>query len=62
MDDLPYIDTVLISHNHYDHLDLWTLRQLAARGRSTFIVAARCARLFRSERIEPVYELDWDNH
>jgi hypothetical protein len=59
MEDLPDIDAVLISHNHYDHLDLRTLRQLAARGRSTFIVAARCARLFRSEGIEPVYELDW---
>jgi L-ascorbate metabolism protein UlaG (beta-lactamase superfamily) len=59
MDDLPDIDTVLISHNHYDHLDLRTLRQLAARGRSTFIVAARGARLLRSEKIEPVYELDW---
>ena len=59
MEDLPPIHAVLISHNHFDHLDLPTLRQLAARGRSTFIVAARCARLFRSERIERVYELDW---
>ena len=31
---------MLISHNHYDHLDLRTLRQIAARGRPTFIVAA----------------------
>jgi len=59
MDDLPDIDAVLISHNHYDHLDLPTLRRLAVRGLSTFIVAARCARLLRSEKIEPVYELDW---
>jgi L-ascorbate metabolism protein UlaG (beta-lactamase superfamily) len=59
MDDLPDIDVVLISHNHYDHLDLRTLRQLAARGRSTFVVAARGARLLRSEKVEPVHELDW---
>jgi L-ascorbate metabolism protein UlaG (beta-lactamase superfamily) len=59
MDDLPDIDTVLISHNHYDHLDLPTLRQIAARGRSTFIVAASGARLLRSKKIEPVHELDW---
>jgi L-ascorbate metabolism protein UlaG (beta-lactamase superfamily) len=59
MDDLPDIDAVLISHNHYDHLDLPTLRRLAVRGPSRFIVAARCARLLRSEKIEPVYELDW---
>jgi L-ascorbate metabolism protein UlaG (beta-lactamase superfamily) len=50
---------VLISHNHYDHLDLPSLRQIAARGRSTFIVAASGARLLRSEKIEPVHELDW---
>jgi L-ascorbate metabolism protein UlaG (beta-lactamase superfamily) len=59
IDDLPDIDTVLLSHNHYDHLDLPTLRDLAARGRSTFVVAARGARLLRSEKIEPVHELDW---
>jgi L-ascorbate metabolism protein UlaG (beta-lactamase superfamily) len=58
-DDLPCIDTVLISHNHYDHLDLPTLRRLAARGDSTFIVPAGEARLFRSENIGPAHELDW---
>jgi L-ascorbate metabolism protein UlaG (beta-lactamase superfamily) len=59
IEDLPPIDAVLISHNHYDHLDLSTLCQLAARGNSTFIVAARGARLLRTEKLERVYELDW---
>lgn len=59
IDDLPDIDTVLLSHNHYDNLDLPTLRELAARGRPTFVVAGRGARLLRSEKIEPVHELDW---
>jgi L-ascorbate metabolism protein UlaG (beta-lactamase superfamily) len=36
-----------------------TLHQLAARGSSTFVVAARGARLLRFQRIESVYELDW---
>lgn len=58
-DDLPRIDAVLISHNHYDHLDLPTLRRLAGRRDSTFIVPARGARLLRSENIGPVQELDW---
>ena len=58
-EDLPRIDAVLISHNHYDHLDLPSLRRLAARGDSTFIVPARGARLLRSENIGPVHELDW---
>jgi L-ascorbate metabolism protein UlaG (beta-lactamase superfamily) len=58
-EDLPCIDAVLISHNHYDHLDLPTLRRLAARGDSTFIVPAGVARLLRAESIGPTHELDW---
>ena len=58
-ENLPPIDTVLLSHNHYDHLDLQALRRLAARGESTFIVPARGARLLRSENIGPSHELDW---
>jgi L-ascorbate metabolism protein UlaG (beta-lactamase superfamily) len=58
-EDLPPIDAVLISHNHYDHLDLPTLRRLAARGDSTFIVPVGVARLLRAENIGPVHELDW---
>lgn len=59
IEDLPGIDAVLISHNHYDHMDLPTLRQLAARGDSTFVVPACGARLLRSNNIGPVHELDW---
>jgi L-ascorbate metabolism protein UlaG (beta-lactamase superfamily) len=58
-DNLPPIDTVLLSHNHYDHLDLPTLRRLAACGDPTFIVPAGVARLLRSQNVGPVRELDW---
>ncbi|HEY1494532.1 MAG TPA: MBL fold metallo-hydrolase [Candidatus Solibacter sp.] len=58
-DDLPRVDAVLISHNHFDHLDLPTLRRLAARGDSVFVVPVGTARLLLQEGIAPVHELDW---
>ncbi|MFT5135614.1 MAG: N-acyl-phosphatidylethanolamine-hydrolyzing phospholipase D [Arenicella sp.] len=60
IDDLPEIDFVLISHNHYDHLDLPTLRRLAKRNRATkFFVPLGNAELLRNNGIEQVHELDW---
>jgi L-ascorbate metabolism protein UlaG (beta-lactamase superfamily) len=58
-EDLPRIDIVLLSHNHYDHLDLAALTRLSDRGQSQFIVPARVAELLRSRSIGPVSELDW---
>src|SRR5450755_309260 len=58
-EDLPPVDLVLISHNHYDHLDLPTLRWLARRGGSVFLTPRGVAGLLRSAEIQPVYELDW---
>lgn len=58
-EDLPRINAVLISHNHYDHLDLPTLRRLGSRGKFTLIVPAGVARQFRSENVGPVHELHW---
>ena len=37
-DDLPKIDVVLLSHNHYDHMDVATLSRLAARDAPRMIV------------------------
>ena len=58
-EDLPPIDVVLLSHNHYDHLDVDSLRRLAERRHSRFIVPLGVARFLRSRRIGPVDELDW---
>ncbi|MCX2982494.1 MBL fold metallo-hydrolase [Halieaceae bacterium IMCC14734] len=58
--DLPPIDFVLISHNHYDHLDLPTLRNLAERNADTvFFVPLGNGDLLRSQGITHVEELNW---
>ena len=60
IDDLPTIDFVVISHNHYDHLDIPTLRSLAARNAKTlFLVPMGNAALLRHHGIINVKELDW---
>jgi N-acyl-phosphatidylethanolamine-hydrolysing phospholipase D len=58
--DLPKIDFVVVSHNHYDHLDLPTLMALAERNPQTrFFVPLRNGNLLRESGIDNVEELDW---
>jgi N-acyl-phosphatidylethanolamine-hydrolysing phospholipase D len=60
LDNLPPIDFVVISHNHYDHLDLATLEALAARDPATrFFVPLGNGKLLRKNGIENVDEFDW---
>ncbi len=58
--DLPPIDFVVVSHNHYDHLDLPSLRALAERDPDTrFFVPLGNGALLRKKGIDRVEELDW---
>jgi L-ascorbate metabolism protein UlaG (beta-lactamase superfamily) len=58
-DALPRIDAVLVSHNHYDHMDLATLRRLQLRDKPRFVVPLGNARHLRSAGIDDAVELDW---
>ena len=58
-DDLPPISTILLSHNHYDHCDLPTLRRLAKRFDPLVVTPLGNGRLVRSTGIRRVDELDW---
>jgi L-ascorbate metabolism protein UlaG (beta-lactamase superfamily) len=58
-DDLPSIDLVLVSHNHYDHLDLDTLRRLEARHRPLFLTGLGNRRFLEQHGMTRVVELDW---
>jgi L-ascorbate metabolism protein UlaG (beta-lactamase superfamily) len=58
-DDLPRIDIVLLSHNHYDHLDVATLARLRRRFTPTVLAAAGDGRLLRPLGFARLHELDW---
>jgi L-ascorbate metabolism protein UlaG (beta-lactamase superfamily) len=59
-EDLPPIDLVVISHDHYDHLDLPTLRDLAQRHRPVILTGlGNWALLQRAGIDAELAELDW---
>ncbi|MDX1960294.1 MAG: MBL fold metallo-hydrolase [Leptospiraceae bacterium] len=59
IDDLPNIDIVVISHNHYDHMDIPTLKLLEKKFRPVFIVGLKNKKFLVKEGLTNVREMDW---
>lgn len=58
-DDLPPIDTVLINHAHYDHLDHPTVRRLIKAHNPAFVVPLGLTAWFSRHGAQQVTALDW---
>ena len=58
-EDLPRIDVVIISHDHYDHLDLGTVKRLTETHNPLFLVPLGLKAWFSENGINRVEELDW---
>ncbi|HEY6290683.1 MAG TPA: MBL fold metallo-hydrolase [Terriglobia bacterium] len=58
-EDLPPIDAILLSHDHYDHLDVSTLRRLAREHRPEIFCPLGVAKLLRKLGFPRPGELDW---
>lgn len=58
--DLPKIDVVMISHNHYDHLDKNAIKTLSKlQPELKFLVPLGLKKVFQDWGAENVEELDW---
>jgi L-ascorbate metabolism protein UlaG (beta-lactamase superfamily) len=64
LDSLPRIDLILISHNHYDHMDLKSIHALFERQQGnppTILVGLGLGEDLKAEGISSYSELDWDD-
>jgi len=58
-DNLPQIDIIIVSHNHYDHLDDWTVRSLSSKQQIHVFVPLGLKEFFQERGYSQVTELDW---
>ena len=59
LDRLPAVDLVLLTHNHYDHLDLPALEAVAARDRPVLVTTLGVSAYVQGLPWRAVHELDW---
>ena len=60
-ENLPPIDIILISHNHYDHLDIPTLKMLAKRDNPIILSGLGNGLLFKQNGLLNYKDMDWND-
>jgi len=59
IEDLPLINFILISHDHYDHLDLQTLKSISKKHKPIILAGLGVKSILDNQRIINISELDW---
>lgn len=59
IEDLPPLDGILVSHNHYDHMELSSLKVLADQHRANFYMPLKNSTYLRFLEPSRISELDW---
>ena len=60
LDAIPHIDIVTVSHNHYDHLDIHSLKKISKKHpEAIFLVPAGDEKLLKRKKIKNVYNFEW---
>ncbi|MCP4804543.1 MAG: hypothetical protein GY913_36125 [Proteobacteria bacterium] len=59
-EELPPLDVVILSHDHYDHLDYWTVQRMSERD-VTWVTSMGCGAHLEAFGVRPskIRELDW---
>ncbi len=59
LDDMPSVDIIVVSHNHYDHLDERTIKALKNKNDIDVVVPLGLGELFRDNGFTRIHEVDW---
>jgi hypothetical protein len=59
LEDLPHIHAVLLSHNHYDHLDIVTLKKITDRFRPRIFTGLGIGDYLEKNGIDTWVQMDW---